>query len=143
MARLRREHSAGFIVFRVSAGRREYLVMRDRSYWSFPKGHLEEGEDELAAAHREVREEVGLTDLEVIAGFRRELRYPLRGSGVEKLSVYFPARCAGDAEFAPAEASEVRWLPPEEALPLLGFPDAQQMLRDVDAFLRTPGGDGA
>jgi 8-oxo-dGTP pyrophosphatase MutT (NUDIX family) len=131
----RHEHSAGFIVFREVAGRREYLVMRDRNYWSFPKGHLEEGEDEPAAARREAREEIGLSDVEVIPGFRRELRYPLPGTGLEKLSVYFAARALAEPDPSGAEVTETRWLALEEVLPLLGFDETREMLREADAFL--------
>lgn len=132
---MRREHSAGLIPFRERGGRREYLLMRDRNYWSFPKGHLEPGETELDAARREVREEVGLTDAEVLPGFRRELRYPLADVGAEKLSVYFPARCPQDVKLGPAEVAEVRWASLAEALPLLGFDETRRMLIDADRFL--------
>ena len=132
---MRREHSAGLILFRELDGRREYLLMRDRNYWSFPKGHLEPGETELDAARREVREEVGLTAAVLVPGFRRELRYPLPESGVEKLAVYFPARCPENVKLGPAEAVEVRWTSLEEALPLLGFDETRRMLTDADRFL--------
>lgn len=32
-------------------------------YWGLPRGHIEAGEDELAAATREIAEETGITDL--------------------------------------------------------------------------------
>ena len=136
---MRPEHSAGFILFREAGGAREYLLMRDRGYWSFPKGHLEPGESELEAARRETREEVGVAGVEVVPGFRRELRYPLPGSGARKLSVYFLARCPEGLAFEPAEAGEVRWASPEEAGPLLGFEEAREMLREADAFLEEAG----
>ncbi len=131
----REQHSAGFIIFRECAGRREYLVMRDRDYWSFPKGHLEAGESELDAAHREVREEVGLTGAWPVPGFRRELRYRLGETGVEKRAVYFAARCPDDPVLEPAEVSDLQWLDLGAALPLLGFEATRQLLRDADAFL--------
>jgi 8-oxo-dGTP pyrophosphatase MutT (NUDIX family) len=137
----RREHSAGFIIFREGGRGREYLVMRDRRYWSFPKGHLEEGEDELAAARREVREEIGLADVEVIPGFRRELRYPLPGSGIEKLSVYFPARAHAEPDPCGAEVTETRWVTLDDVLPLLGFDETREMLREADEFLQAVKGE--
>jgi len=139
MAR-RREHSAGFIVFREGADGREYLLMRDRRYWSFPKGHLEAGETELEAAHREVREEVGLDGAEPVDGFRHELRYMLPGKGIEKLAVYFAARCPNDPILGPAEVSELRWLRLENALPLLGFEETREMLRAAHEFLNSRAG---
>ena len=39
------------------------LVLRAFRNWDFPKGRIEAGEDPLAAALRETREETGLTDL--------------------------------------------------------------------------------
>src|SRR6185312_5043727 len=62
----RNETSAGGVVFRTEGTERLYLLIRD-SYqnWGFPKGHLEHGEQPEAAALREVREETGLSALEL------------------------------------------------------------------------------
>ena len=40
------------------------LLLRAYNYWDFPKGVVEPGEDPLATARREVREETGIDDLE-------------------------------------------------------------------------------
>jgi len=45
----------------------EVLVVSQRGKsWSLPKGHLDRGEDALAAAKREIYEESGIRDLELI-----------------------------------------------------------------------------
>lgn len=42
-------------------------VVRQRARtWSLPKGHVEDGEGLLAAARREIHEECGLADLELV-----------------------------------------------------------------------------
>jgi 8-oxo-dGTP pyrophosphatase MutT (NUDIX family) len=57
------KRSAGVVVLRrVPAGWR-VLVLRAFRNWDFPKGLVGAGEDPLAAAIREAREEAGLTDL--------------------------------------------------------------------------------
>ncbi len=55
--------SAGVIVVRRAEGGWRYLLLRVYDYWDFPKGIVEEGEDPLQAACREVAEETGLKDL--------------------------------------------------------------------------------
>jgi predicted NUDIX family NTP pyrophosphohydrolase len=61
-------HSAGLLVFRRGAAGPEVLLVhpggpfwakKDAAAWSIPKGLIEDGEDELAAARREVEEEIG------------------------------------------------------------------------------------
>jgi len=60
--------SAGLLIYRRASGPIEVLLVhpggpfwarKDEGAWSIPKGLIEEGEDELAAARREAREELG------------------------------------------------------------------------------------
>jgi predicted NUDIX family NTP pyrophosphohydrolase len=61
--------SAGLVLYRVRNGRLEVFLAhpggpfhanRDEGSWSIPKGEIEPGEDYLATAIREVKEEVGI-----------------------------------------------------------------------------------
>lgn len=61
--------SAGILLFRRSGKRLEVFLVhpggpfwrhKDRAAWSIPKGEFDAGEDPLAAAKRELREETGL-----------------------------------------------------------------------------------
>jgi predicted NUDIX family NTP pyrophosphohydrolase len=61
--------SAGLVMYRVREGALEVLLVhpggpfwakKDAGAWTIPKGELDPGEDELAAARREFREETGL-----------------------------------------------------------------------------------
>ena len=57
----RQEVSSGGVVFRRFADGHKYLLILDaHGNWGFPKGHLEPGEDAVAAARREFEEETGL-----------------------------------------------------------------------------------
>jgi predicted NUDIX family NTP pyrophosphohydrolase len=62
------KHSAGILLFRLRDGAREVLLVhpggpfwakRDLGAWSIPKGECDPGEEPLAAARRELREELG------------------------------------------------------------------------------------
>jgi predicted NUDIX family NTP pyrophosphohydrolase len=62
--------SAGILLYRSTPSGLEVLLVhpggpfwarRDRGAWSIPKGEVDEGEDLLAAARRELREETGFS----------------------------------------------------------------------------------
>jgi 8-oxo-(d)GTP phosphatase len=98
------------------------LVHRPRyDDWTLPKGKLEAGEDDLAAAVREVLEETGHhgaveRDLGTI-----DYAVELDGMLQRKVVRYFAMRDEGGA-FAPhREVDEVRWLPRDEARMLLSY----------------------
>ena len=57
------EKSCGAIVFRKFHGNVEILLINHANggHWSFPKGHVEDGETEVETATREIFEETGLT----------------------------------------------------------------------------------
>jgi 8-oxo-dGTP pyrophosphatase MutT (NUDIX family) len=56
--------SAGVVVVRFDNNGPKLLLMRAYNYWDFPKGGIEEKENKLEAAIREVKEESGITDLD-------------------------------------------------------------------------------
>ncbi len=63
-----REPTAGGIVFRRNKkGEVEFLLIQDhKDRWTIPKGHIEEGETAQQAAKREIGEEAGLNDTEML-----------------------------------------------------------------------------
>ncbi|TIW85776.1 MAG: NUDIX domain-containing protein, partial [Mesorhizobium sp.] len=63
------KRSAGLLIYRRSGGDIEVLLVhpggpfwakKDDGAWSIPKGLVDQGEDELAAARRETGEELGM-----------------------------------------------------------------------------------
>jgi len=88
--------------------------------WTFPKGKAEDGETDEACALGEVEEETTL---------RCRLVRPLPSTryvdakGRPKVVRWWVMEAIGDPDAAAAanEVDEVRWLPPEEARPLLTY----------------------
>ena len=61
---------AGFMVYHLDeTGKKEYLLLRDSTYWGPPKGHLRKGETPLQGATRETYEETGITISNTIKNF--------------------------------------------------------------------------
>jgi len=55
-------HAAGCVVVRNTSTQPLFLLILDQyGHWTFPKGHLDDGESSPAAAVREVHEETGIT----------------------------------------------------------------------------------
>jgi bis(5'-nucleosidyl)-tetraphosphatase len=82
--------SAGVIVVRKTGEGWRVLLLRVYNYWDCPKGLVEAGEDPLASARREVREETTIDDLDFAwgEGFRETEPY----GRDKKVARYYLAR---------------------------------------------------
>lgn len=132
------EKSCGGVVFTRTAEGICYVVIRQTNGdWSFPKGHMEQGETEEQTAVREISEEVGLSVI-LHPGFREELFYPLqRKPGYTKHTVYFLGEFAGQSPACqPEEVSEVVLLTYEKAMQTIAFEDLREALSKAERFLR-------
>jgi len=98
-------------------------MLRAYRNWDFPKGMVEAGEDPLAAARREVREETLIDDLEFNwgevyletgpYGNRKIARYYVAATHTEKITL--PV----SPELGRPEHDEWRWVDRETALSLV------------------------
>ena len=135
-----RTTSAGGIV--VDGGGRFLVVSQHGTSWSLPKGHVEEGEDLLEAARREIYEETGLARVEYVRPVGSYERYKLSKSGGEDRSELktihlFLFRAGGAEEPKPVdpENPEARWVDLGEAARLLTHPvDREFFLRHAAAL---------
>lgn len=62
------------------------VVNQNNNSWSLPKGHIDPGEDKLTAAKREIYEEAGIKQLELIKEFPAYDRYRIGLDGGEDKS---------------------------------------------------------
>jgi 8-oxo-dGTP pyrophosphatase MutT (NUDIX family) len=113
--------AAGAVVFRRTEHGVRLLVLRAYKNWDFPKGLLEPGEDDLAAARREVFEETGLREIEFADEYKETLPY---AGG--KIARYYLAETAEakielpvSPELGRPEHHEYRWVSFDEAEDLL------------------------
>jgi 8-oxo-dGTP pyrophosphatase MutT (NUDIX family) len=131
---------AGAIAADLTGGSWRFLLVTARAsptQWIFPKGHLEPGESFEQAALRELREEAGVSGESL--GHIGTLQYT---SNRERVQVeYYVIRSVGETD--PAEDREVRWCSYDEALDLLTFDDARQLLKRALALIRAGRADDA
>lgn len=124
--------SAGVVVVRATPEGWRVLLLRAYTYWDCPKGVVEPGEDPLATARREVREETGIEDLDFRWGEdfvetppyskNKVARYYLAATPTDivKLSV--------NPELGRPEHHEFRWLSFDDALERV-VPRIREVLR--------------
>jgi 8-oxo-dGTP pyrophosphatase MutT (NUDIX family) len=118
-----RKRSAGIIVLRQVPGDWRLLLLRAFRNWDFPKGQIAVGEDPLAAALREAREETGLTDLAFSWGDVFRETEPYAGG---KIARFYVAQTRTERielpvspELGRPEHHEWRWVSFDEARELL------------------------
>ncbi|MCM1297992.1 MAG: NUDIX domain-containing protein [Firmicutes bacterium] len=130
------EKSCGAIVYRKYHGNTEILLIKSvkSGHWSFPKGHMEEGETEEETAKREIKEETGLDAL-LDTGFRETVTYsPKRNT--KKTVVYFVGMAAShDLIPQQDEIAELKWLEIGQAQNLLTYDNDRLTLSKAKGFI--------
>ena len=110
----------------------------DPHYWQFPQGGLEKGEDSLAGLMRELEEEIGTRDAEVLKRAAHPIRYEFPPEIMDWMATHHPdksdyhgqeqqwflLRLRGGTEaihfhHQPAEFDAFRWATPAEAVELV------------------------
>ena len=81
---MKRTESAGGVVLNSSG--LVLVVSQHGTSWSLPKGRIEPGEDRMAAALREIHEESGITELELVEELGGYERFKLSATGGEDYS---------------------------------------------------------
>jgi len=138
-SRVKRETSAGGVVYRVVSGGPVFLLIRD-SYgkWGFPKGHLERRERADTAALREVMEETGLRAVTVIGSVDTiDWKFRFRGSLIHKRCQFFLMESATSVT-KPQNAegiTECKWAPFDEAAKLISYDNARAVLVHANDLL--------
>ena len=134
---MKREKSCGALVYRITQnGQKELLFIKHRhgTHWSFPKGHMEEGENEVQTALREVKEETGL-DIDLEGDFRQSVEYYPKPN-VKKQVVYFLGHARNDHVVRQEEEiSEYKWCLLDEADTMVTFKNDKHLINEARRYL--------
>jgi len=128
-----REPTAGGIVFRRNeAGEVEILLIQDaKDRWTIPKGHIEEGETAQQTAKREIGEEAGLTDTEVIGWLGKiHFRYRRMDKLVLMTTQIYLVRAKGDTNAIKKEEwmNGIKWFTFHDALDEIEYEDIGKLM---------------
>ena len=124
-----REKSCGALVYRKKQDKVELLLIKHRNggHWSFPKGHVESGENEYQTALREIKEETGL-DVNLRDGFRQSVEY-FPKPHVKKQVVYFLGEAtSNDLHMQEEEISRIIWMDIHKAYHMVTFKNDKNLI---------------
>jgi 8-oxo-dGTP pyrophosphatase MutT (NUDIX family)/Zn ribbon nucleic-acid-binding protein len=133
------QKSAGFIIY-YRDEEIKFLLLKYPHYWGFPKGIIEKDEETENTARRELEEETGIKNIEIIPGFenKQEWFFKLEGKTIKKQAVFFLAKTteeeAGNVKVS-SEHEDFAWLTYEDALTKLKIKNNKEMLEKANEFI--------
>ena len=128
-----REPTAGGVVFRRDEkGQVEILLIQDaKDRWTIPKGHIEEGETAQQTAQREIGEEAGLKDTEVLGWLGKiHFRYRRIDKLVLMTTQIYLVRAKGDTNAIQKEEwmNGIKWFKFHDALDAIEYEDIGKLM---------------
>ncbi len=103
------------------------LIMQPNSTWSFPKGKIEQGESPLQAAIREIKEETGLKEIQLIKelGVYKRPKMNKLGkntSSTKQITLFLFTTSETNLHPEKNQAEVARWFTPYEVEKVLSHP---------------------
>lgn len=130
------ECSCGAVVYRKINDEIRYLLIKNRHsiHWSFPKGHIEDGETEEETAIREVLEETGL-HINIIPNFNSVSEYTIQGKIEKSVKIFLATTEDTTTKIQEEEIEDYIWLNYEDAIKKLRFDNDVRTIQKAYEFL--------
>lgn len=131
------EFSAGAVLFRKDEKVMYLLLHYEEGHWDFPKGNVENGEEEKETVMREVKEETGISDVGFIKGFKEKITYfYIRNSKkIFKEAVFYLAETKEKNIKLSYEHIGYKWLGYDDALKQITYKNSKGILRKAYQFV--------
>lgn len=141
MKKIPESRSTGGLVLNVNG--EVLLVQEFGAYWELPRGHVEEGENDIATAAREIYEESGITQLVYkcdLGGYSRST-FDSEGTPnyreIKHLSYYCFTTPEMNLRPIDGDITDAKWVAPDEARSqLINQEDIQFFDRSIEKIAR-------
>lgn len=135
-------NSCGVIPVYYDGRRWRILLIQNRNHkWGFPRGTMEVGETKEQTARRELREEVGLTAIELLPDPQFYERFPFRHFGrkgkktVKEITYWLGYAKKTGVRPHPVEVLDIHWFDFPTARRVLELPNTKRILQEVSTQL--------
>ncbi|MEM4230406.1 MAG: NUDIX domain-containing protein [Candidatus Pacearchaeota archaeon] len=138
------EESAGAILFYLENREPKFLLLKYPTYWGFAKGLIEKGEEAEETARREVEEETGFKNIEILPDFKfvQEWFYRFDGELIKKKAIFFLAKVKkeeADKVKLSLEHEAFSWDSYEQAIEKMKIKNNREMLTKAYEFIKQEG----
>lgn len=130
------EKSCGAVVYIKDENKIKYLIIRHKNggHWGFPKGHIESGESEEAAATREILEETGL-EVKLIGDFKSKTLYSPYENVMKEVIFFLANSLTKNIQIQEQEILDYNWGDVENILDLLTYEDDKRVLNEANDYI--------
>ena len=128
-------YSAGGVVLNKDG--KILVVSQHGTSWSLPKGHIDPGEEQMEAAIREIHEESGITQLELIKDLGSYQRYRIGvdadedKSELKNIYIYLFKTEQDDLKPIDPENPEAKWVDKKDVADLLTHEKDKKFFLDI------------
>lgn len=135
---MKKETSAGAIIFRQNKERKYLLLHYESGHWGYVKGHVEKNENTMETVKREAKEEAGITDLAFVPGFGEEVSYYYKEgeSTIFKTVIFLLAETEQEEIRLSSEHIGYKWAGFQNALRQLTYANSKEILQKAESFFK-------
>lgn len=136
------EVSAGGIIIKQIHDQWYTLVIKDRNKkWTFPKGKVEKNESLIEAAQREILEETGISDIEMLISLPEVSYIFQREESISKTVYYFLFQAKSEEIVTPQRdegITDVQWIPFLESMDCIDYKETNvPLLSKAKEYIET------
>lgn len=128
------EKSIGAVVFK---GKKCLLLKYGMGHWDLVKGNVERGESKEETIIRELFEETGIKDAEIIEGFNEDIDYyyTFKGERIHKFVDYLLIKSNEKKIKLSYEHDDYKWLSFDKAIEQVNFKNVKKILKKAHQFI--------
>lgn len=131
---MKEEHSTAAVVYH----NEKYLLLKyAMGHWGFVKGNMEQGESKKETILRELEEETGIEDVNIIKGFQEKYEYYYKFQGTlihKQVDCLLIESKTTNVELS-YEHTDYAWLAYKKAMKKLSHDNTRKILKQAHSFL--------